>query len=207
MEMKRVGIYCRVSTKEQTTENQLQDLRRYAQARGWQVMGEYVDEGTSGAKDNRPQLKAVMEMARKRKIDTLLVWRYDRFARSLSHLVSTLEELRALRVDFVSYQEGVDTSSPQGRMVFGVMASLAEFERELIRERVLSGLRRAKLQGKAIGRPRASFDASRARSLALQGASMNAIGKMLGVSRMTVARALHKTPTQTQWGALVGSMA
>src|SRR6185437_7302750 len=140
----RIGIYCRVSTKEQTAENQLLDLRKYCDARGWQIAAEYVDSGISGAKDSRPQLKLVMEAVRKRKIDALLVWRFDRFARSLPHLVNTLEELRGLGVDFVSYQESIDTSTPQGRMMFGVMASLAEFERSLIRDRVMAGLRRAK---------------------------------------------------------------
>src|ERR1039458_6687821 len=123
MEMKRVGMYCRVSTKDQTTENQLLDLRKYCEARGWQIVVECIDHGISGARDDRPQLNAIMDLARKRKIDTLLVWRFDRFARSLLHLVNSLEELRRLGVDFVSYQESVDTPTAQGRMVFGVMAS------------------------------------------------------------------------------------
>jgi hypothetical protein len=107
---KRVAIYCRVSTKDQTTENQLQDLRKHCESRGWKIIAEHLDNGISGAKDDRPNLKATMELARKRKIDVLLVWRFDRFARSLSHLVNTLEELRSLGVDFVSYQESVDTA-------------------------------------------------------------------------------------------------
>src|SRR4051812_42068965 len=113
MAMKRVGIYARVSTKDQTTENQLLDLRKYCEARGWQITAECVDHGISGAKDDRPALKEVMGLARKRKIDTLLVWRFDRFARSLSHLVNTLEELKGLGIDFVSYQESIDTATPQ----------------------------------------------------------------------------------------------
>src|ERR1035438_4730717 len=121
MEMKkRVGIYARVSTKEQTTENQLLDLRKYCEARGWQIVAECIDHGISGAKDDRPQLKAVMDLARKRKIDTLLVWRFDRFARSLAHLVNSMEELRRLGVDFGSFRRLMRTSSAQGRMVFGV---------------------------------------------------------------------------------------
>jgi DNA invertase Pin-like site-specific DNA recombinase len=191
---RRVAIYCRVSTKDQTTENQLHDLRNHCESRNWKIVAEHCDNGMSGTKDDRPQLKAVMELARKRKIDILLVWRFDRFARSLAHLVNTLEELRSLGVDFVSYQEAVDTSTPQGRMVFGVMASLAEFERSLIAERVVAGLRRAKAQGKALGRPKVSIDASRARELRLEGRSFREIASALSASRSTVGRLLSQNP-------------
>lgn len=190
MEMKRVGIYCRVSTKEQTAENQTLDLRKYCEARGWQIVAEHTDNGISGATNDRPELKAIMSLARKRKIDILLVWRFDRFARSLSHLVNTLEELRGLGIGFVSYQESIDTSTPQGRMMFGVMASLAEFERCLIAERVVCGLRRAKARGKRLGRPRANVDRLEAESMAAQGMSRQGIGTALGVSSATISRLL-----------------
>jgi DNA invertase Pin-like site-specific DNA recombinase len=190
MESKRVGIYARVSTKDQTTENQLLDLRKYCEARGWQIAAECVDHGISGAVDDRPQLKAIMDLARKRKVDVLLVWRFDRFARSLAHLVNSLEELRRLGVDFVSYQESVDTSTPQGRMVFGVMASLAEFERALIQERIKSGLRRAVAQGKAIGRPKAAIDPARAHQLRREGRSLRQIASALSIGKGTVERLL-----------------
>jgi len=187
---KRVGIYARVSTKDQTTENQLLDLRKYCEARGWQIAAECIDHGISGAIDDRPQLKAVMDLARKRKIDTLLVWRFDRFARSLAHLVNSLEELRRLGVDFVSYQESVDTSTPQGRMVFGVMASLAEFERALIQERIKAGVRRAQTQGKRLGRPKTSVDPARAHQLRQEGRSLRQIASVLSIGKGTVERLL-----------------
>lgn len=198
MELKRVGIYARVSTKDQTTENQMLDLRKYCEARGWQIAAECIDQGISGAKDDRPQLKAVMDLARKRKIDTLLVWRFDRFARSLTHLVNSLEELRRLGVDFVSFQENVDTSSAQGRMIFGVMASLAEFERALIQERIKSGLRRAQSQGKRIGRPKTSADPAVALRMHQDGRTLREIAATLSVGKGTVERllSLSRNPIQ-----------
>ncbi len=150
---KRVVIYARVSTKEQTVENQLRDLRSYCSHRGLPILAEHMDHGISGTIETRSGLSQAMELCRKRKADVLLVWRFDRLARSVSHLVRTLEELRGLGVDFVSYQENVDTSTPQGRMFFGIVASIAEFERELIRERVISGIRRAQADGIRLGRP------------------------------------------------------
>ncbi len=113
MEMKRVGIYCRVSTTDQTTENQILDLRRYCLSRQWEIAGEFKDEGISGTKGDRPALKLLMEAARKRKIDVILVWKLDRFGRSVNHLVNTLEELRSLGVDFVSFTESLDTTTPK----------------------------------------------------------------------------------------------
>ncbi len=150
---KRVIIYARVSTKEQTVENQLRDLRSFCSHRGWKVLAEHLDEGISGSVEKRAGLSAAMELCRKGKADVLLVWRFDRFARSVSHLVRSLEELRGLGVDFVSYNENVDTSTPQGRMFFSIVAAIAEFERELIRERIFSGLRRAQADGVRLGRP------------------------------------------------------
>lgn len=209
MEMKKVGIYCRVSTKDQTNENQLLDLRKYCDARGWQIVAECIEHGMSGAKDDRPQLRAIMDLARKRKIDALLVWRFDRFARSLAHLVDSLEELRRLGVDFMSYQESVDTSTAQGRMVFGVMASLAEFERALIQERIKSGLRRAISQGKQIGRPRASIDPAVAYRMRQEGRSLREIASALSVGKGTVERllALSQKPTINAISEPVGAAA
>lgn len=186
----RVGVYCRVSTKDQTTENQLLDLRKYCQARGWQITAECMDEGISGAKDDRPALKQVMDLARKRKIDAVLVWRFDRFARSLAHLVNSLEELRRLGVEFVSYQESIDTSTAQGRMVFGVMASLAEFERALIQERIRSGLRRARSHGKQLGRPKVSVDRATALRMHQEGRSLRQIAQDIGTTKSTLSRLL-----------------
>lgn len=207
MEPKRVGIYARVSTKDQTSENQLLDLRKYCGARGWQIIAECVDDGISGAKDNRPQLKAIMELARKRKIDALLVWRFDRYARSLSHLVNSLEELRSLGVDFMSYQESIDTSTPQGRMMFGVMASLAEFERALIRERVMAGLRRAKESGKKLGRQPIKIDALRLAELRREGKSVRQIGAALGICKSLAAKLVSTIPLQIPVPGSVGAPA
>jgi len=186
MKSARVGIYARVSTKDQTTENQLLDLRRYCESREWKVVGEFVDHGISGAKDDRPALKEIMTLARKRKVDVILVWRFDRFARSLPHLVNTLEELRILGVDFVSYQESIDTSTPQGRMMFGIMASLAEFERCLIRDRVMAGIRRAREEGKQLGRPKLTWDVSKALKMRAEGCSYQKIADTLSVNISTI---------------------
>lgn len=206
MEMKRVGIYCRVSTADQTTENQLLDLRQYCKSRNWHIVGEYRDDGVSGTKDNRPALKQLMDAAKKRKVDVILVWKLDRFGRSVNHLVNSLEELRTLGVDFVSFTESLDTTSAQGRLVFNVMASIAEFERCLIVERVVSGLRRAKSQGKQIGRPKLDCDASRAIQLRNQGRSIREIAAALSVGKSSVARLLSQKPHQIRTQTTVGSL-
>ena len=135
----RAAIYARVSTRNgQNPQMQLEELRAYCQRREWELAGEYVDQGISGASEQRPALDRLLTDARKRHIDAVVVYRYDRFARSLRQLVNALEEFRTLGVDFISLHEGVDTSTPNGRLVFGIFASIAEFERELIRERVRS---------------------------------------------------------------------
>lgn len=188
----RIGIYARVSTTDQTCDNQLLDLRRYAEQRGWTIVGEFVDRGISGTKDSRPQLDKLMDAARKRKVDAVLVWRFDRFARSVKHLITALEEFRSLGVDFVSYSENVDTSTPAGKVMFTIMAAMAEFERNLIVDRVKAGLRRAVSQGKKLGRPAAEMDEIKARALKAEGRSFKEIAAELGTSSATVWRALQK---------------
>src|ERR1051325_75777 len=150
MSSKRAGLYMRISTKGhgQTTDTQALALREYAGHRGFQIIDEYRDEGISGAKDRRPALDRLMADARKRRFDAVLVARFDRFARSTKHLVLALEEFSNLGVDFISLNEAVDTSSPMGRMVFTLIAAVAELERSIIRERVQAGVDRAKRQGK-----------------------------------------------------------
>jgi DNA invertase Pin-like site-specific DNA recombinase len=150
---KRVAIYARVSTVDrgQDPETQRLALREYAARRGFVLRGEYVD-CASGIREDRPQYQALLETARKRQIDVVLVWRYDRFARSTQALVHALNEFHRLGVDFISYQEHIDTTTPQGEMIFTVMASLAQFESALISERVKVGMARAKAQGKRISR-------------------------------------------------------
>jgi DNA invertase Pin-like site-specific DNA recombinase len=137
---KRVALYARVSTVNhgQDPEVQLRELRAYCERRGFEIVGEYVDKGISGSRERRPSLDRMMTACRKRLVDAVVVYRYDRFARSLRQLVNSLEEFRSLRIDFISIHEGVDTSTPNGRLIFGIFASIAEFERELIRDRVRS---------------------------------------------------------------------
>ncbi len=191
----KAAIYARVSTLDQSAQMQLVELREYLARRNWEPAGEYVDSGASGAKDRRPELDRLMDAARRRQLDAVVVWRYDRFARSVRHLVNTLAELDALGVQFVSLREGVDTSTPNGRLVFHIFASIAEFERELIRQRVRAGIAHAKSHGtrtgKPIGRPRRIFDRGRVAGLRAAGLSWPRIAAQLGVGVGTAVRALQ----------------
>lgn len=181
---KRVALYARVSTHEkgQDPETQLRQLREYAELRGFDTVGEYVDVG-SGRSEDRPEYKRLLQDARRRRLDVVLVWRYDRFARSTQALIDGLKEFQALGVDFISYQENVDTTTPQGEMVYGFLASIAQFESALISERVKAGMARAKAEGKRVSRPRISETVQgEIRSLHKAGVSVNQISKRLGVS-------------------------
>jgi DNA invertase Pin-like site-specific DNA recombinase len=150
----RAAIYARVSTHNgQNPEMQLAELREYCARRGWEIVGEYVDAGVSGAREHRPELDRMLAACKRRQVDAVVVYRYDRFARSLRQLVNALCEFNELGIQFISLHEGVDTSTANGRLVFGIFASIAEFERELIRERVRSGIAVARAQGKRIGPP------------------------------------------------------
>jgi DNA invertase Pin-like site-specific DNA recombinase len=178
---------------------QIRELKEYCKRRGWDVEGEYVDAGVSGAKEHRPQLDMLLAVCRKRRVDAVVVYRYDRFARSLRQLVNALEEFRSLGIEFISLHEGVDTSTPNGRLVFGIFASIAEFERELIRDRVKSGIAAAKSRGKRLGRPRVNVDAARIAALRASGLSWPKIAAELGVSVGTVyqvAQKLSKIPAK-----------
>ena len=191
-DLKRVALYARVSTKNsQDPETQLLALREYAKARGLEVFAEYVDVGISGGKDSRPALNKLMADAKRRRFDAVLVARFDRFARSTRHLVLALEEFNALGVDFISLSESVDTSTPMGKMVYTVIAAVAELERSLIRERVVMGLQRAAAQGKRIGRPAARLDYDELQALREKGLSYRAIAKQCGVSHPTVMALLN----------------
>lgn len=152
--MKRAAIYARVSTVDrgQDAETQLHQLREFATRRGFAIAEEFVDRA-GGTRSDRERFRRLMEAVRRRQIDVVLVWRYDRFARSMRELVNALAEFESLGIDFISCNEGADTTTPQGRLLFGIMASLAEFERSLIGERVKAGMQRAKAQGKHTGRP------------------------------------------------------
>jgi len=178
------ALYARVSTKSgsQNPDMQLRELRDYCQRRGWETVVEYVDAGVTGAKEQRPELDRLLAECRKRRVNAVVVYRYDRFARSLRQLVNALEEFRALGIEFISLHEGVDTSTPNGRLVFGIFASIAEFERELIRERVRSGLAAARARGKRIGRPKKIVDAAKIARLRATGVPWRIIARQLGVS-------------------------
>ncbi len=185
----RAALYARVSTLHhgQNPEVQLSELRDYCQRREWEVCGEYVDQGVSGAKERRPELDKLWNDAKRRKFDAVVVYRYDRFARSLRQLVNALSEFQALGISFISLHEGTDTTTPNGRLVFGIFASLAEFERELIRERVRSGIASARARGKQIGRPTVDMSLiSQIQAQLSRGYSLRQIGSALGLSVATV---------------------
>jgi DNA invertase Pin-like site-specific DNA recombinase len=185
---KTVALYARVSTMDQSCDMQLEDLRRYA--RRFARSHEYVEVGVSGAQRHRPQLDALMKNARKRQFDVVLVWKFDRFARSVKHLVDSLEEFRALGIDFISYTEGIDTTTPSGELLFHIMGAVAQFERDLIAERVRAGIAHARAMGKRIGRPRAVIDVDRVIGLRQQGHSLRHIAHVLDVPVSRVRRAL-----------------
>ncbi len=187
----KAAIYCRVSTTEQNASMQVEELRAYCSRRQWEIAEEFIDAGVSGSKESRPSLNRLLADAKRRKFDAVLVYRYDRFARSLRHLVNALAEFDALGIHFVSLHEGVDTSTPNGRLVFGIFASIAEFERELIRGRVRSGLAAAKARGKRLGRPTVTVDTARITTLRASGASWRDIGEQMGMCRETLRRAFE----------------
>jgi DNA invertase Pin-like site-specific DNA recombinase len=187
----RAAIYARVSTTNhgQDVSTQTRELRQFVEARGWKFACDYVDEGISGTKDRRPALDRLMADAHKRKFDVVECWRFDRFARSVSHLLRALETFNALGIAFVSLSENVDTTTPTGKMIFTVLGAVAELERSLVVERVLAGLRNARAKGKTLGRPRKIVDAGRITALRAQGLSLRAIASELGVGLATLHRA------------------
>lgn len=148
----KVALYVRVSTNDQSTDMQKRELAEFIAARGWEVVHTYEDAGHSGAKASRPSLNKMMDDARKRKFKAVVVWKFDRFARSLKHLVTALEEFNELGIDFVSYKENADTTTSMGKAMFGMIGVMAQFERDMIRERVVSGLKNAKAKGVKLGR-------------------------------------------------------
>jgi putative DNA-invertase from lambdoid prophage Rac len=181
----RAAIYARVSTFDQEPENQLRELRRYCEARGWQAT-EFVDKGVSGARESRPALDALVKAAKRRQFDTLVVWRLDRLGRNLRHLIMLLDELTALGVGFVSLGEGIDTGTPAGRLQLHLLAAISQFERDRITERVQAGLARARAQGRRLGRPRVTpLPADAPRGLSVRQAAV-----LWRVSKSTAARRL-----------------
>jgi len=184
----RAALYARISTANngQSPDMQLRELREYCERRGWTVAGEYVDSGFSGAKDRRPELDRLMADAHKRRFDVVAVWKFDRFARSVSHLLRALDTFRVLGIEFFSLSELLDTATPAGRMVFTVLGAVAELERSLIAERVRAGLRNARAKGKRLGRPRVAVDGAQIARLRASGLSWPKIARELGVSVGTV---------------------
>jgi len=168
---------------------QTRDLEQFTQARGWRLVDSYLDLGISGTKDKRPALDRLMADAHKRRFDIVIVWRFDRFARSVSHLLRALETFNALGIAFVSLSENVDTTTPTGKMIFTVLGAVAELERSLIVERVRAGLRNARAKGKILGRPRKVVDAGRITALRAQGLSLRSMASELGVGLATLHRA------------------
>src|SRR5207248_5251240 len=178
----RAAIYARVSTLDQEPENQLQELRRYVEARGWTAV-EFVDRGVSGAKDRRPALDQLLTNAKRRRFDVVVCWRLDRLGRNLKHLITLLEDLQVLGISFVSLAEGIDATTPAGKLQMHILAAIAEFERARIAERVKAGLQRARAQGKQLGRPRKA-----ASTIVVPGGSVREAARVWGVSKSTAAR-------------------
>ena len=188
----RVALYARVSTSNhgQDFGLQLDELRAVAVQRGWMVVGEYIDDGISGNKESRPALDEMMKAARAGRVDAVAVWRFDRFARSTTHLLQGLEEFRQLGVNFISLRESLDTGTPVGKMIFTMVAAIAEFERALIRERGQAGVTRARAAGKHCGRPKNDVDVRPIVALLEKGHSLTQISKMLGQPKTTIRRRL-----------------
>jgi DNA invertase Pin-like site-specific DNA recombinase len=185
-----VALYARVSTANhgQNPTMQTRELREYCERRGWSVAGEYVDLGISGTKEKRPELDRLMADAHRRHFDAVIVWKFDRFARSVSHLLRALETFQSLGIHFVSLSEALDTSTPAGKMVFTVLGAVAELERSLIVERVKAGLRNAKAKGKRLGRPKRIVNVERIKALRVQGLGWKAIAADMGTGIGTVIR-------------------
>jgi DNA invertase Pin-like site-specific DNA recombinase len=192
-------LYARVSTGEQDSGMQLREMVEFAERAKWET--EIFTDSISGAKEKRPGLDQMMSLIRRRKCDVVLVYKFDRFARSLSHLLRALEEFQSLGVAFVSLHDHIDTTTPTGKLMFQIIGAFAEFEREIIRERVKSGVAHARAQGIRLGRPRVDVDHAQIASLRDEGLSLRAIGKRLDVSHGSVLRALRKGVTKSSESA------
>jgi len=186
--MKRAAIYVRVSTLDQNPETQLHELRQFAVQRALQIVGEYTDHGFSGTRARRPGLDRLMADAQHRRFDVVMVWAFDRMARSVRHFLEVLDELNHLNIEFVSFRESVDTSGPLGRAMVIIVGAIAELERNLIVERVKAGMRRARLEGRQIGRSRLDVNREEIVSDRRSGMSLTQVAKKHGVSRASVCR-------------------
>src|SRR2546425_4081821 len=190
--MKRIALYCRVSTGDQTCDNQLRDLREYCRARGWTDVREFIDTGISGTKERRPALDKMMAEVKARKVDVVVVAAFDRAGRSVRHLVEMLELFRHLDVEFISLREQIDTGTPLGAAVYTIIAAISSLERSLIVERVKAGLRRVRAEGKRLGRPRLKVDERQLRIVVNQNLPVRAAAKALGVSPSSYLRLVRQ---------------
>lgn len=188
----QVAIYARVSTTDQNCELQLRELKDYCKRRGWKIVGEYVDTGWSGSKASRPELDRMMRDAAQHRFDCIVVWKLDRFGRSVSNLVDSLNLLSAWNIAFIATTQGIDTSqtSPTAKLILWILAAVAEFEREMIRERVKAGVVTAQHKGVHCGRKKKIFDRSKALALAKKGKSHREIARVLKIGKGTVQRLL-----------------
>lgn len=193
--MRRVALYSRTSTVDQTPENQLRDLREYCRARAWSDVTEYADHGFSGSRDKRPGLDRLMRDLKARKVDVVIVAAFDRFGRSARHLVESLELFRHLGVEFISLREQIDTGSPLGQAVFTIIAAIAQLERGLIVERVKAGLRRARAEGRRLGRPRVQVDLRLLAHAVERKLSVRMAARELGVSPSSYLRLVRQHQT------------
>ena len=186
-------IYARVSTDKQKVDLQINELRQFARRSGWEIQEEYIDQNFTGSNINRPAFSAMMEAARKRKFNILLVWKLDRLSRSLKDLINTLDELGICGVDFVSYDNNLDTSTPTGKLVFQIVGAVAEFEKDIIRERVVAGLSAARIKGKRLGRPPIPQGVlDKAIKMRSEGISFKKIGRELKIDEVTIRKRFKK---------------
>jgi len=186
--MKRAAVYCRVSTVDQHPETQLYELRQFASQRGLQIVGEYTDHGFCGARARRPELDRMMDDTRRHRFDVLLVWSCDRLARSTKHLLQTIDELNGMGIQFLSQREAIDTEGPLGRAILVIVSAMAELERCIIIERVWAGMRRARLEGRQIGRARLDVNREQVVQDRRSGLSLTQVAKRHGISRASVCR-------------------
>ena len=188
----RVALYARCSTADQSVDLQLDGLRDYARMRGFTLVEEYVDEGISGARSRRPALDQLLAAAHRRRFDGVLIWKLDRLARSVRHLVNVAADLESLGIDLIVLDQGIDTSTSAGRFLFHTLGAVGELERDLIRERTVAGLAAAKRRGKRLGRPRVHVPRAKAHALLAEGRSVSEVARSLGIARSTLQRALPK---------------
>src|SRR6201993_1309045 len=196
--MKRAALYCRVSTIDQHPETQLGELRQFAANKGFLVVGEYTDHGYCGARARRPELDRMMDDARRHRFDVVLVWACDRLARSTKHLLQTIDELNGFGIQFLSQREAIDTEGPLGRAIIVIISAIAELERSLIIERVRAGMRRAKLEGRQIGRTPLDVDHDALVRDRLSGMSLTNVARKYGLSRASVVRFVREAQTKNQ---------